>query len=294
MIVVGVDAGGSRTRIRVWRDGTSLGDHTAEAAALRPGRALQASGIIAANAKSALAQLGLIGADALVVGVAGAGRTADADALRVALRGEYVAERVMVTTDVALALASAPPEVAIVLLAGTGSIALARGADGTLVQQGGWGWQMGDEGSGYWIGREGLVAVGRAHDGRAPATGLTTALESATASPSVRELAGWAATASPREVATLAAVVVSEAERGDAAAQAIVARAVEELTGLVQGVSTRLRGPEGAVALGGGLLGPDRPLRQRVAAALEQARMTVWPAPVDALQGALTLAAGAT
>src|SRR6185295_19261309 len=58
-------------------------------------------------------------------------------------------------------------------IAGTGSIAYGRNAQGEAARAGGWGHMIGDEGSGYWIGREALAAVMRAADGRGPLTGLT-------------------------------------------------------------------------------------------------------------------------
>src|SRR6185312_6070030 len=59
-----------------------------------------------------------------------------------------------------------------VIAAGTGSVTLAVGAT-DVVRIDGWGYIMGDAGSGYWLGREALVAVMRAFDGRGPATALT-------------------------------------------------------------------------------------------------------------------------
>ena len=53
--------------------------------------------------------------------------------------------------------------------AGTGSIVYGRNASGLAARAGGWGHMIGDEGSGYWIGREALAAVVRAADGRGPA-----------------------------------------------------------------------------------------------------------------------------
>jgi N-acetylglucosamine kinase-like BadF-type ATPase len=60
--------------------------------------------------------------------------------------------------------------------AGTGAVAFALGATGTALVDG-WGNLLGDAGSGYWIGRAGLDAALRAHDGRGPATALTPLVE---------------------------------------------------------------------------------------------------------------------
>lgn len=59
-----------------------------------------------------------------------------------------------------------------VIAAGTGAVTLAVGAT-EVVRIDGWGYIMGDAGSGYWIGRAALDAVMRAFDGRGPATALT-------------------------------------------------------------------------------------------------------------------------
>ncbi len=56
----------------------------------------------------------------------------------------------------------------VLVLAGTGSMAVARGPEG-LARVGGWGDVLGDEGSAAWIGREALALATRAFDGRAPA-----------------------------------------------------------------------------------------------------------------------------
>ena len=112
----------------------------------------------------------------MVVGAAGVGRDEERKALHAALRAEGIAATVHITTDIEIALEAAYGKgPGIVLLAGTGSFAIARLADGSLKRQGGYGWQMGDEGSGYALGRSALTAVGRAFDGRGPATGLSAA-----------------------------------------------------------------------------------------------------------------------
>src|SRR5207245_1423663 len=60
----------------------------------------------------------------------------------------------------------------ILVSAGTGSIAYARDPGGRLHSSGGHGWQVGDEGGGYWLGRRALAAAARAHEGRGEATTL--------------------------------------------------------------------------------------------------------------------------
>ena len=56
------------------------------------------------------------------------------------------------------------------VIAGTGSIAYGRNDRNQAARAGGWGYMLGDEGSGYWIGRAALRAVLRESDRRGPAT----------------------------------------------------------------------------------------------------------------------------
>ena len=74
MIIVGVDAGGSKTRAVAWKDGEAVGQALGGAGAVRPGRALAAAGVIAEQARRVLANAGVLRAETLVVGAAGVGR----------------------------------------------------------------------------------------------------------------------------------------------------------------------------------------------------------------------------
>ena len=80
--------------------------------------------------------------------------------------------RIVIVNDALIALETgAPGQPGVVIISGTGSIAYGRNAAGEAARSGGWGYVLGDEGSGYWIGRAALRAVLRAADlaGRAPA-----------------------------------------------------------------------------------------------------------------------------
>ena len=62
--------------------------------------------------------------------------------------------RLSVVHDTRLVLAAAGLDSGIALVAGTGSVAYGRTANGREAQRGGWGWMLGDDGSGVWIARE--------------------------------------------------------------------------------------------------------------------------------------------
>ena len=139
----------------------------------------------------------------------------------------------MVATDIEIALAAAFDDgPGIVVSAGTGSVAVGRDRSGKQHRIGGYGWQMGDEGSGYAIGRAALGAVSRAVDGRSPRTALSDRVLAATRSENFDALVRWAAGASPAEVAALAPHVLDVAAHGDPLAQGIADYAARELTQL--------------------------------------------------------------
>lgn len=292
-ILIGADVGGSKTAVGVSEGGAVLARADGPGAAVRPGRALASAGMIAEVVRRALAGAGRLTGDVLLVGAAGAGRDPERSELAKALRAETLASQVAVTTDVELALAGAfETGPGIVVSAGTGSIAVGRDASGARRRIGGYGWQMGDEGSGYAIGRAALGAVSRAHDGRSPKTALTDRVLTTTRSSDFDALVRWAAGATPAEIAMLAPRVLEVAAEGDPLAQGIADYAARELSQLAICLRPLLeaQGPVG-VALTGGLLAEDRPLRRSVLARLaEEPGLRPVDAPVDAVVGALRLA----
>lgn len=293
-ILIGADVGGSKTAVGVSEGGRILARADGPGAAVRPGRALASAGMIAEVVRRALANLGRLSGDVLLVGAAGAGRDPERFELAKALRAENLAARVEVTTDIELSLAGAFESGAgIVVSAGTGSIAVGRDTKGARRRIGGYGWQMGDEGSGYAIGRAALGAVSRAHDGRSPRTALTDRVLAATRSPDFDALVRWAASASPSEMASLAPHVLEVAAEGDPLAQGIADYAARELSQLAICLLPHLEAePPVGVALTGGLLTEDRPLRRAVLARLgEEPGLRPMDGPVDAVVGALRLAA---
>ena len=291
MILVTADVGGSKTAVAITDNGRRLFELTGLGAAVRPGRTMSAASTIADLVRKALAQTGRIRADGLVVGAAGASRASDAEEVRAVLARERIADRVMVVSDVALALEALGSPAGVVLVAGTGAIALGRTPAGTVFRQGGYGWQMGDEGGGYWIGQAALRAVGLAHDGRGPATALGPALLAAVNAAEFRDLVGWTTVASPREVAVLARAVVDAAAAGDRIAAGILDQAADLLAGLLAPLTTAF--PAGPIVLGfcGGLLSGPSPIAERLRARLD-ARYAALPGAIDPLVGGPAMMGG--
>jgi N-acetylglucosamine kinase-like BadF-type ATPase len=226
-------------------------------------------------------------------GLAGAGREEERAVVRSALLERGVARHVLVTGDVEPAMHDAfGTGTGVLLLAGTGSIAWARGPAAATVRVGGWGAIIGDEGSGYALGVDAIRAVLRAHDGREQQTQLREPVLRATGCADPEGLVRFAASAAKADMAALAPAVLHAATAGDAAALDIRGTAVAALAELAATAARRagLAGP--AVAMAGGLIEEGAPLHAAVAAAVQAAvhGCTVRPGRVDAARGAADMA----
>ena len=277
-IVVGVDGGGSRTRVMV-ADETGKEIVTVEGgpSAVRPGEAEKSADMIEATVKDALAACDMTNVvpKVLCVGVAGAGRDAERDALWQALMSRDMAEDVAVHPDAMIALDDAFGDgPGLLVISGTGSVGYGRGPAGAFARCGGWGPNCGDEGSGAWIGRRALSIVTASYDVREPDTQLTGAVLTAAEVNEVADLVAWGAAATPATLATLAPVVLSVAQGGDLRANSLVTLAVEELVLHARTLARQLFGDERAAvpwALCGGLLGKGTLLRKRMVHRLKTA-----------------------
>ncbi len=277
-IVVGIDGGGSRTRVIVADEtGQQLGSADGLGSAVRPGEAERSAQVMERLVHDALASCAMthVTPKVLCVGAAGVGREGERQALWQALAARELADEVVVHADAAVALDDAFGDGAgILLISGTGSVAFGRAPTGEFGRCGGWGPICGDEGSGAWIGRRALSIVTAATDGREPDTALIGAILTAAEIDDADGLIAWAAAATPSQLAELAPVVVSVADAGDLRANSLLSLAAEELAIHVRTLARRLFGEERAscpVALAGGLLGPGSSLRRRVEHRLKSA-----------------------
>jgi len=278
-IVIGVDGGGSKTRVMVGTaDAELLATLDGPGSAVSIGGAAHSAGVIADLVTRALAEIAQPGAvfpRVLYCGVSGTGREENAKALHAALDERELAEEVVIDSDGLIALYDAfEDRSGILLVAGTGSIAYGRSPSGSLVRCGGWGPTFGDEGGGGWIGRRALSIVAASSDGREPATALLFPILAATQCEDVQDLIQWAAKADARAFASLVPAVFSTASSGDPRASALVTLAAEELVLHVRALARQLFGDERAavaVALSGGLMERGSILRKRLEQRLKSA-----------------------
>lgn len=299
-VYVGLDGGGTRTTVLVTdAAGAELARVEGEAGIVDAREPAARATVLRELVLRALERAGAAPpAAALCCALAGAGREPERRALRAALEPLGIARAIRIVGDGEAAFHDAfGAGPGILLIAGTGSIAWGRAADGRTARAGGWGQALGDEGSGYALGLAGLRAVARAHDGRGPDTALTEALLAATGVGAPEELIGWVARADKAAVAALAPRVAAAAAAGDAVAAAIVRQAAGELAAHVAALHERLGPWPGtvSVAFSGGLLAPGGPLRAVVAAEVCRlgAGLRLREERVDAARGAAALARAA-
>lgn len=183
-------------------------------------------------------------------------------------------------------LAGTMGEPGVLILSGTGSVSISMGPDGEIARAGGWGHVLGDEGSGYWIGREALRRAIRAADGRDRSTILQERLAQVAG---VNDVLGVIGPVMRGEfdrpwIARLAPVVAQAAAEGDAVAEAIMDEAAHELAVHVRAVLSRSpwfdEAEEVPVVAAGGIFGLGEDWYGRLQGALRReaprARLTDW------------------
>jgi len=290
---LGVDGGQSSTTAVIGDEtGRVLGRGQAgpcNHAAAAEGRAKLESAVTG-SVRLASAQAGLAAGvrfEAACFGMSGG--PADKESILAAL---VATDRLVVTTDADVALAGATSTgQGIIVIAGTGSIALGRNAQGVRARAGGWGYLFGDEGSAFDIVRQALRAALRMEEGWGPATGLRQILLEATRSQDVNQaLHRFYAPQWPRDrIAALAPLVDEAAGAGDTVAIEILNYSALQLATLATSIRAQLWKPRDPVevAYSGGVFASGI-VRERFRLLIELEPGThCGPAQSTAAEGAL-------
>jgi N-acetylglucosamine kinase-like BadF-type ATPase len=196
-------------------------------------------------------------ATAAVCALAGVGEASTREGIEAGLRARGITLPVAVTGDVlAAAAAGLGGGPGVMIWSGTGSFAIARGAEGELHRTGGRGYLLGDQGSGYDFVRRAAAAVLLAIDDLGPATQLSEALTAAFGASSPQRLGASLQQLETAQVARHLPVVLAAAAAGDAVAHEVLAAGVDGLVMLAAGALRRagLDWQDLPVAVGGGVL----------------------------------------
>lgn len=274
-LYAGVDGGGTKTLAVVVDDsGQELGRVSAGSGNYAAVGLESAVQNITDAVTGATAQAGAEPPLAAVwIGLAGVDRPADSELLLPYLRP--LARTVRLSNDAELALTGLQGARGVAVISGTGSIALGRDASGAQTRTGGWGHLLGDEGSGWEIGRHALRAVARASDGRGAPTSLVQAVVEAWGLDGPQGMIGKVYPDTNKAlVAGLTSVVLKCFREGDEVAQRIVERAADELAIAVSTVADRLRFDDGLpLAVAGGLLVNEADFREMVVGRVRAGRL---------------------
>jgi N-acetylglucosamine kinase-like BadF-type ATPase len=311
-LVLGLDVGGTSTRVLAvtpqgLRRGagrasggnpTGLGAERA-AAALTEAVAQALAGLDPADVRHVV--LGLAGGGALPSGEdlpGGEAFTRVWARLGIRCRVDYEPDAL-----VAFAAGTDAPDGSL-LLSGTGAVAIAVKDRAMAMRADGHGWLLGDRGSGFWLGRQAVLAAMAELDGAGPATALTglviEALRLRGRSPdadsaldadarlrsTARDVVAAVMAAPPTELARLAPLLTTACAAGDRVAEAIADRAAEHLARTLAAV--RDSAAMTPIVLAGSVLIHPTPVAERVRRMLHER----WPqAPVTAaLDGAAAAA----
>ena len=241
-LFLGIDGGQSSTT-------ALMGDETGRVlGAGRAGPCRQPDAI-----RDSVAAFGHVTFEAVCVGLSGG-----TDGKEAMIREAVRAEKLLLTHDAMIALAGATGgEPGVLVIAGTGSIAFGRNAEGRTARSGGWGYSFGDEGSAYDLVRQALRAALRAEEGWGPETSLRQLLLQATGTPSANHLMhSFYTDEFPRErIASFANLVDQALAAGDEVAREILGRAAQALYTYTCGVRDQLfeRGAPAEIRYSGGV-----------------------------------------
>ncbi|WP_210587286.1 BadF/BadG/BcrA/BcrD ATPase family protein [Streptomyces sp. GESEQ-35] len=237
-LVVGIDVGGTKTQLRSFADDTLVADHVRPSSGWRPHDPVAAARWLAALVEEALPTG--VRPSALAVGGHACETPRQCAQIRDALQSFFPVPA-LVVGDAELLVPAAGLDKGVGLVAGTGSVAVARLADGSPVQVGGWGAVLGDEGGAAGLVREAARAAWAAHDRGEEPDELALALVSAFSVAEVPALGAAleSATDVSAEWGRHAPVVFAAAEAGSALARTVIADGGRSLAALVERLSAR-------------------------------------------------------
>ena len=288
--VIGLDIGGTKTHGLLLRNGVPAAEATAGSANVQNVSADQA----AANLAEIFTALDAGPVDRVIVGSGGIDTDDDAAALRALIAPSVPGAAVDVIHDTRLVLAAGEAPAGIAVIAGTGSVAWGLDPAGREARCGGWGYLLGDEGSGYWVAREAVRHTLRSFNlGQEPDQLAAAMMRACSVTEPVQLISLFHSRDTGRRYwAGKAGVVFDSARQGNATAIEIVAAASRHLAGLAADTA-RLLGIDGPVVVGGGI-GMHQPLLQeQLRQDLERAGLTgIRFLSRDPVHGAGFLAAG--
>ncbi len=293
-LFLGIDGGGTTTKAAITRQDGSVMAFGLGGPSNYDDVGIETTRQSIANAVSELWQL--VGLDvqpfrAVFLGMAGVVAPKDRQIILDIATGLNLApgDRIQIDHDARAALAgglSGRP--GIILIAGTGSCCYGRTTSGESWRAGGWGHQISDEGSSYWLGIQAMRQAVMAYDGRTPGTLLQGEIMTYLQLTDMNDIMHriYSIGLSRSETAALAPLVIKTARLGDPVALRLLDQAADDLAECILAVARQLKfdtAPLIEVALSGGLIRAGdimiQPLASAVAMRLTRARLLLAELP---------------
>jgi N-acetylglucosamine kinase-like BadF-type ATPase len=209
------------------------------------------------------------------------------------LEGFFTGSRIKLESDiVASHAANFRGKPGVVLHAGTGAFAYGVDSRGECMRTGGWGYLLGDEGSGFGLGLQAVRAALRAWEKTAPKTSLTDELLAffEIDDPQTLKTVVYSQSFQRRRIADFARILLEHADRGDLIARQIVSAGAVRMVELVEPIVTGLRFEHPEAALVGALFVNSRMYFEKTRALLREGygdRLDVRLGEKSSLPGAL-------
>jgi N-acetylglucosamine kinase-like BadF-type ATPase len=180
--------------------------------------------------------------DCIGIGAAGAGRTEDSEKLEIVLKALIPHSiKLRVITDAEAALEGAfNGKPGCILISGTGSIIFGKDQFDTIHRCGGFGKILGDEGSGYMLGKKGLIAVAKEFDGRGEKSLITELLKDKYQIQSGQDLIN-AVYNNNLDISGIAPIILASAGNNDKVALRIIDEETDELLLLISCMVKKLK-----------------------------------------------------
>ncbi len=301
-IYLGIDGGGSKTSCLIGDETSVLGAGTGAASnVVRVGEAQARESLTTAIRQACrVANIEPSQIGSVCVGLAGAARPEISELVRgmvsEVISGEIKPAEIRIVGDMVIALEAAfGSGPGVIVIAGTGSIAYGRNAEGQTARAGGWGFAISDEGSGHWIGRTAVAAAFGAWDENpGQDVPLIEILLKSWHLETIEQLVPAANATPPPDFAALFPSVLLLADSGDRVALVTLTQAGTHLAHLAGTLIRRLfpNSTDVPVAMSGGVFGNSALVRQVFYNTLGSAHpnATLNPNVVDPVRGALQLA----
>ncbi len=178
---------------------------------------------------------------ALCAGLAGTGHADSERKMKRLLEEEFPGKTVIVSTDLELTLEGTGEGPAIVLIAGTGSAAVGRDAQGRIARIGGHGPLLGDEGSAFDVGHRAAIAAIHEFDRSGADSSLGKLILQELDSSTWLEVQSLAHGVPDEVFPRIFPVIVREADQGDPTARKFLQDAADDLAALIATLMQRLQ-----------------------------------------------------